>query len=251
MTTSRTLSQRPFLTPASRRRQGGIVLFVALIALVILSLAGIGFMRSVDTASLLAGNMAFNRAAVAASDGGMEEARIQLATLDNTTVTGKCALTDAKASCLWMNASNMVVAGSQDHRPLFGGVAQSPPSNGYFAWADPSFNYRTFDWTNTYQFNAAVASWTATQAAALVGYDVRYVIHRMCEFPWSSAVAAQTGEPRISNCLTTGSAGGQSQGSIDKSKPPPPPPPAVPLYRVTIRVSGPRNSVAYVQVWTG
>jgi len=248
MMTSRTLPCRTLPLAAGPRRQGGIVLFIALIALVVLSLAGIGFMRSVDTASILAGNLAFNRASVAISDSGMEEARVQLATLDNATVSGRCSLT-SPASCLWMNGSDMTGG-----RAPTGGT---PPSNGYFAWADPTFNYRTFNWGNvtnsdnmTYQFNAAVASWTAAQAAALTGYDIRYVIHRMCEFPWSSATAAQTGDPAISNCLTTASTGGQSQGSITVSSSQVQTTVSVPLYRITIRVTGPRNSVAYVQVWS-
>ncbi|MDP2792890.1 MAG: hypothetical protein Q8O25_02225 [Sulfurisoma sp.] len=247
MTTFRTLPRKTLPSAAGPRRQEGIVLFIALIALVVLSLAGIGFMRSVDTASVLAGNLAFNRASVAISDSGMEEARVQLATLDNAITSGRCSLT-APASCLWMNGSDMTAG-----RAPTGGT---PPANGYFAWADPTFNYRTFNWGNatnsdnmTYQFNAAVASWTAAQAAALIGYDIRYVIHRMCEFPWSSTDATK-GDPASSNCMTTASTGGQSQGSITVSSNQTQTAASVPLYRITIRVMGPRNSVAYVQVWS-
>lgn len=253
MTTSCIPPSKIHLPATGLRRQQGIVLFIALIALVILSLAGIGFMRSVDTASVLAGNLAFNRASIAISDGGMEEARLQLATLDNETASGRCSLTATGASCLWINGSDMILDGADDRRPTGG----APPTNGYFAWADPTFNYRTFDWGNatnsdnkTYQFNAAVASWTAAQAAALIGYDVRYVIHRMCEFPWSKTVPAQTGNPLISNCLTTANTGGQSQGAITVSSNQQQTAPPSPLYRITIRVTGPRNSVAYVQIWT-
>lgn len=233
------------------RHQKGLALFVALIALVTLSLAGIGFMRSVDTASILAGSMAFNRAAVAISDAGMEEGRIQLATLDNATASGRCTLTATSASCLWMNSSDMTTASGRN--PTGG----QPPSNGYFAWANPTFNYRTFDWGNatnsdnkTYQYLAATASNTAAQAAAMTGYDVRYVIHRMCELPWSSVIATQTGDPTVSNCLTAASTGGQAQGAITVSNNQAPPAASLPLYRMTIRVTGPRNTVSYIQVWT-
>ena len=43
----------------SRRKQSGVVLFISLIILVAMSLAGIALIRSVDTSNLIAGNLAF------------------------------------------------------------------------------------------------------------------------------------------------------------------------------------------------
>jgi Tfp pilus assembly protein PilX len=42
----------------------GAVLFIALIVLVAMTLAGIAIMRSVDTATLIAGNLAFKQGTV-------------------------------------------------------------------------------------------------------------------------------------------------------------------------------------------
>jgi Tfp pilus assembly protein PilX len=50
------------------------VLFIALIVLVAMTLAGIAIMRSVDTATLIAGNLAFKQGAVQSSDNGIEQA---------------------------------------------------------------------------------------------------------------------------------------------------------------------------------
>ena len=44
------------------RAQQGVILFIALIVLVAMSLAGIALMRSVDTNVLIAGNLAFRQA---------------------------------------------------------------------------------------------------------------------------------------------------------------------------------------------
>lgn len=55
-------------------RQRGAVLFIALIVLVAMTLAGIAIMRSVDTATLIAGNMAFKQATIQSSDNGVEQA---------------------------------------------------------------------------------------------------------------------------------------------------------------------------------
>lgn len=51
-----------------RRAQQGVVLFVALIILVAMTLAGIALMRSVDTNVLIAGNLAFRQGATMAGD---------------------------------------------------------------------------------------------------------------------------------------------------------------------------------------
>jgi len=55
-------------------RVRGAVLFIALIVLVAMSLAGIAIMRSVDTATLIAGNLAFKQGTMHSSDNGIEQA---------------------------------------------------------------------------------------------------------------------------------------------------------------------------------
>jgi hypothetical protein len=57
-----------------RGRQRGVVLFIALLVMVALSLAGIALIRSADTASIVAGNLAFKQAAAAAVDRSVEQA---------------------------------------------------------------------------------------------------------------------------------------------------------------------------------
>lgn len=58
----------------ARARQKGVVLMVALIVLVALTLAGIALMRSVDTSTIIAGNLAFQQAATNYGDTGIETA---------------------------------------------------------------------------------------------------------------------------------------------------------------------------------
>ena len=54
------------------RLQQGVVSFIALVALVVMSLAAVALIRSVDTATLIAGNLAFKQAATASADAGVE-----------------------------------------------------------------------------------------------------------------------------------------------------------------------------------
>jgi Tfp pilus assembly protein PilX len=49
-----------------------VVLFIALIVLVAMTLAGIGMVRSIDTATAVAGNLGFKEASVSAGDQGIE-----------------------------------------------------------------------------------------------------------------------------------------------------------------------------------
>lgn len=55
-------------------RQRGVVLFIALIALVAMMLAGVALVRSVDTANVIAGNFAFKESTLSETDQATEQA---------------------------------------------------------------------------------------------------------------------------------------------------------------------------------
>jgi Tfp pilus assembly protein PilX len=61
-------------------RQRGMVLFVSLVVLVAMSMAGIAIMRSVDTGNVISGNLAFKSSILGAADMGVENARTWLTT---------------------------------------------------------------------------------------------------------------------------------------------------------------------------
>lgn len=96
------------------RKQQGVVLFIALIVLVAMSLAGIGMVRSVDTGNLIAGNLAFKQSTLNASDLGLETGFQWLLTqagttaLDaNITASGYYATPPANDATLdWTNIAN-------------------------------------------------------------------------------------------------------------------------------------------------
>jgi hypothetical protein len=185
----------------SRRfRQRGAVLFIALIVLVAMSLAGIALIRSVDTANLIAGNLAFKQNAAHGGDWGAEQARTWLQ--------------DQAATDLYNDVPGRYAAAMQTGLD--------------FTATDPSSP--DFDWdANSWNLGADPA-----------GNQVRYVIHRMCEL---------AGNPGSVNCVRTtsgGTAGGTQGGATYGGA-------ALPstsqiYYRITTRVTGPRNTVSYVQV---
>ena len=69
------------------RRQQGVVLFISLIMLVAMTLAGIALIRSVDTTNLIAGNLAFRQGATLAADSGVEAARTWLLTQNTASLS--------------------------------------------------------------------------------------------------------------------------------------------------------------------
>ena len=100
---------------APRNTQRGVVLFIALIVLVAMTLAGLGMMRSVDTNNLIAGNLAFKNAATSAGDAAIEAART------------------------WIAAKTP------------GQLETNQPALGYFANWDPTFDPNKFDWAGSSQ----------------------------------------------------------------------------------------------------
>ena len=74
-------------------REKGVVLFIALIVLVAMTLAGLAMFRSVGTGVVIAGNLTFKQAATNAADRGVEAGRAWLtaqlpALLQNDSVPG-------------------------------------------------------------------------------------------------------------------------------------------------------------------
>lgn len=184
-------------------RERGTVLLIALILLVVLSLAGLALVRSVSTSNVIAGNLAFQQAATHSADSGIETAVTFLQ--DNSGGTT-------------LHASDL--AGAVRY------VARRQDPAAGVSWD-------TF-WNATLAGSGAVN----TLAADAAGNTVSYVIHRLCNV---------TGAPTYPGCsaspVDTGS-GGNSMGAgvIQLNSP------RQVYYRITARVTGPRNTLSYVQV---
>ncbi len=191
------------------RRFRGVVLFVALLVLTVLGLAAIALFRSVDTASVVAGNLAVQQAAAAALDRGIEHAihalwDPPLLIADRT----QHDLTQNYYACVQGSAGNCIAPGSP--------IPEIPvmlASAGAFA-------------------AAGLNSTLVPDDAA--GNAVRYVIERMC---------LATGAAVGSNCNMAvepeNAAGTQHYGgAIDAGDA---------FYRVTVMVTGPRNTVVHGQ----
>jgi Tfp pilus assembly protein PilX len=190
-------------------RQSGVVLVVTLIVLVAMTLAGIALLRSVDTSTVIAGNLSFKQSAVASGDAGVE------------------------AAIAWLTANSA-------------NLQQDIPASGYYATSQNALDLTgnkpgggtedDLDWGDT----DAVRTLERDDA----GNQVAYIIHRMCD---------NVGPLNGATCATEQTfQGGSSQGasrqmltyqpgaweSVANRG----------FYRITARVSGPRNTTSYIQV---
>ena len=68
----------------SQQKQRGVVLFVALVVLVVMSLGGISMMRAADTGTQIAGNLAFRQSALHAAERAFEQAMQNISIISST-----------------------------------------------------------------------------------------------------------------------------------------------------------------------
>lgn len=202
--------------------QRGLVLFFALIALLVLSLAAVALIRTVDTSTIIAGNLAFKQAATNSADLGVDGAINWL----KQTETG---------------LGNANVLNDPAHPFNNDNSASGYYSSVHDEAGDPAF------------LNLA-ASATWTNGSALVGSDpdpttgntTRFIIQRLCR---NGNVTVQNAD-----CLFSGPLQDNNKQNI---KLPQeicngagcPAAGQTPMYRITSRVTGPKNTISYVQVF--
>jgi Tfp pilus assembly protein PilX len=194
-----------FRRAAGVRAQRGVALFFALIAMVVLSLGAVALIRSVDTTSSVAGNLAFRQATMAPVTDPVERA----------------------VSSIFDKLIPDLGAADPGHlyHPSFRDAADAP--NGL-----PPILAGQYTPMKTAYAGAGYASYTDP-----AGYEVRYVIERACEPGFVGVDQGAMNQscdmlpPKVSPAKTTGKLLGP------KIQP-------FPLYRVTIRVDDPNSKTA-------
>ena len=203
-------------------RQRGVVLFFALIALLAMSLAAVALLRSVDTSTIIAGNLALKQGATVSADAGIENAINYMATLGAPSAT--YPVVDA--------------AHPLNHDAL---------AFGYYASMDPAL-----DLTNPLLWHPGTSAAVNPDGANeptpdSSGNKVRYIIQRMCR---TSGVVI----PDAKCLFGEASSGGNLSSVIPPqnwcplSSPGCPQPGEAPLLRITARTEGPKGTISYVQV---
>jgi len=186
-------------------------LFIVLIALIAIMLTAASLTRSVDTNTMIAGNLAFKQSATASADSGLERAITWLHETDDAN-HGKDPFVDADHS---FNHNNVSV--------------------GYYSFVDPNLDL------------FADATWAASAGTCAApdgaGNTVCYIIQRMCRTAEQVLSEADClfsdGEINTSSMRVKSAteAGAKTTGNGE------------PMLRVTVRVVGPRNTSSYVQAF--
>lgn len=193
-------------TRKSSQSQQGVVLFIALVALVVMSLAAVALIRSVDTSVMIAGNLASKQLATNSADSGMETA------LEWMSGLASLAILDADDATKGYYATQAL-----DPTTLAWTAADSLPAG---------------DGTGLVDANGKDAS----------GNTVRYIIQRMCR---------NVGEPSEESCLLGAPMVGTGSAAIKEA----PEAGAIiplsqsPIYRITARVVGVKNTVSFIQAF--
>lgn len=206
----------------SRQSQQGVVLFIAMIALVVMSLAAVALIRSVDTNTLITGNLSFKQTSIASSSYGIE------------------SLSD------YLGAQALNYGSNND------------ANNGYYAvcTSTQSSADNPCDGANI----TAAATWQAGATSRLAdglgivdgvdayGNTIEYIVERMCyeqiDVIANPALARQrcllakrTNDNRSKNVLNMTRVGAPEVLTD------------LPVYRVTVRVTGPKNTVSFIQAF--
>lgn len=214
------------LNQRSGKRQRGLSLLYAMLALAALAIASIGLMRSVSMSSMVAGNLSFQQEATAAAD---QATRQVIATLYSK-VNGNTSGLDSDIADIGYYASTdelVDVTGSQ-----------------------LTTNTRKLvKWTDTYcggQLSGSYASCVlqpVTLAGKINGNTASYVAFRLCDAAGSSLSASINCARPLKASTTSGtnevrdySAGtGVSKNTV------------LPYVRIVVRVSGARNTTSYTE----
>ena len=199
-----------------KNKQTGVVLFLAMIALVVMSLAAVALIRSVDTNSMITGNLAYKQTAAISSSYGIESMVDTLGPM-----------------------------------PLAYGDANDA-ANGYYALCSNfdggsidrcSGNNLTLDASWVPGTNSRLATGTGMTAGRdAYGNSIQYIVERMCH---------QVGAPSKAACLQAGSdPDNNTKNALNEPiVGAPKTPTELPLYRVTVRIAGPKNTTSYIQAF--
>lgn len=200
-------------------RQEGVSVYVALIALVVLSLASVAILRSVDTSSLVVSNVALKKGATIVADQA------------------------AEAAITWLGGN---LGGSSLHDDIV--------DSGYYSNSrealDPigtgtDASRVLVDWDNNDcadQGSACLEAITPADTTDVNGYTASYVILRLC---------ATSGDPNAigNSCLVPAASvtGSPKRGGLDYSDYVRFAGESGPYFRIIVRARGPRNTTSYTE----
>lgn len=211
----------------ARPRQQGLVLFISLIVLVIMTLAAIAMVRSITASTQVANNLALRQGTTAAADVALESARQWLIEMsDSDTEAPKLNSESSENADNGYSPTNIV-------SPISPGDATQWRANTNWVWVANSCSSKPCTPGPVAQATAA-----ATVANAN-GFSAAYFIQRGC---------SRTGPP--SESIDTVAANGNPCNWVkpcQKCSSSTEPAKRYVNYLITVRIQGPKNTVSFYQ----
>ncbi|HQN64742.1 MAG TPA: pilus assembly PilX N-terminal domain-containing protein [Methylophilus sp.] len=196
------------------QKQRGLVLFIALIALVAMSLAAAALVRSVDSGVLVAGNLAFKQSALMSAESGIAQAY------------------------RYINENPNVLEAGNGANGYYASFNSTLSTHDDMAWLKNDAN-----WANAFT--------VPTDLDDTSQNVVEYIIQRMCteenvpDTDKETKCMVGAGNARASSKGSKSEGGGSGGGGYDAAKGSK----NVAVYRVTVKVTGPKNTISYLQAF--
>lgn len=225
-----------------RAKQKGVALVIAMIALVAISLAGIALMRTVDTSNVVSGNIAFNETAIQIADIGAELAYAQINSNLYYQHNADGSLTP---TYVYNTTTTMMDMTGYVLNPNTGCESQNNCPNYYYL----TLQSNPQNWYNV------LAS--QVSPALLSGFSLQYRIERMCANAGTPTLSDSSGNEncKAAPIYTVGvlqpnplvdSAGNSFVNANGNN-----PYAGKLFYRITVYVTGPKNTAAQSQYFYG
>jgi Tfp pilus assembly protein PilV len=219
-----------------RRAQRGVTLLFALLTLVALLLATLALVRSVDTSTVLMGNIGFKQDATVTADQAARQAIGWLAA--NNAILN----TDSTANGYYASTQELATDGT----------TVKPPVDVTGQQLASTANRQLVDWDADTCSAAVAGTFTGcsvlTASATAINNSpniVRYVVFRMCSLPGDYSSTSYTG-----NCAKPiSSSGGNAtkKGEEHYGDKPIIKGNSGPFYRIVVRVRGARNTTSFTE----
>jgi hypothetical protein len=199
----------PRRTAAAAHRQRGVVLFIALIVMVVMTLAAIALFRSMDTTNQAVGNLAFRQSSILPANQAVEAAAASLFADANN---GGAKIADVRKDDLALNYYSTYKR--QDDK-----IGVPKPLQTY-----------------------AAARALPVQLKDDASNDITYVIERMCDDAFGAKPVDGSANAKWCDMMPPKQAPGTTVNDPELIKFPP-----QPFYRVTVRVDGPKKTTTFLQ----
>lgn len=215
-----------------RGRQRGVSMLFALMTLAVLSLAAIALVRSVDSGSLVAGNMGFKQDATAASAQATESAIAYLS--GNAGGTALEGDVDAQG----------YYASSLDNLDVTGTATTSAKPMAVVDWQGNGCKYvDSANFNGTCKQPSPEVTITKTNNITNTKTDnkVRWIITRLCQKSGPVDATNACARPKSVSTTTASERGELSSGGRITATV------ASPYYRIVVRTQSGRNTVSYTE----